>query len=127
VIGQPLVLKTKSRFISAETEQKVTIGSLPDDISRRLSKLISTGNKYQCLVHSSSHNSCLVYIREIFVASGNEGRLPFPPVKSLSSADLGDEWFIENNLPIDTGEESDDPSEKKLSFSAADISDEDDK
>lgn len=41
------------------------IGVLPDDIGKRLIKLIRGGNKYEAFVRSASHNSTTIFIREL--------------------------------------------------------------
>jgi len=63
-IGQSLVLRPKGRFIAVETEDKTYIGSLPEDISLRLSYLIERGNQYHCQLHSVSAKHASVFIRE---------------------------------------------------------------
>lgn len=65
-IGQKLHLKAKGRFIGVETEDKTYIGSLPEDISLRLSFLLERGNRYLCQLHSASSKHCSVYIRETY-------------------------------------------------------------
>lgn len=71
VSGQELILKPKNRFISVETKDKVYLGALGEDISLQLSRLISTGNRYFCQVHSSSGRHCDVFIREVYQSPEN--------------------------------------------------------
>ena len=102
-VGQDLLLKPKNRYISVETEDKVYLGSLPEDLSLRLGKLINTNNKYSCQVHSFSHNSCYVYLLETYQSPENEHRLSFVSGKSgaESGLDLDDEFFLDSGIPID--------------------------
>lgn len=105
-VGQTLVLRPKKHFISVETLEKVYIGSLPDDVSKRLINLIADGNQYEARVHSLSHNYCDIYLKESFQSEANRGKLSFPVSKSNNEANLDvvDEFLVENNLPIDLGE-----------------------
>ena len=122
--GQELALKTKNRYISVETTDKVYLGSLPEDISLRLAKLIASGNQYSCQIHSFSHNSCKVFIKEIFRSEANQDKLSFPVNKnSLDNGDLEDEFFIENNIPMDIVEIDNDVEGEEKSLS--DLSNED--
>ena len=79
-VGQELVLRPKNRFISIVTLYKIYIGSMPEDISLRLSQLISTGNRYLCQLHSSSGNSCNVFVREVYQSPENRHQLSFASV-----------------------------------------------
>ncbi len=119
-VGQELLLKPKSRYISIETTDKVYVGSLPEDISLRLTKLISTGNLYHCQVHSFSHNTCNVFIKEISRSPENQDKLSFAVVKGSgdNSADLGDDLFLENDIPLnlhDTDQDTEGRTETDLS------------
>jgi tetratricopeptide (TPR) repeat protein len=71
VVGQELALKLKNRFISVVTLDQVYLGSLPEDISLRLSFLISRGNQYSCDLHSASSKHCTVFIKETYQAPSN--------------------------------------------------------
>lgn len=105
-VGQVLILKPKKHFISVETTAKVYIGSLPDDVSKRLILLIADGNQYEARVHSLSNKHCDIYLRESFQSEANRGKLSFPISKSGNEAnlDIADEFLVENNLPIELGE-----------------------
>ncbi len=70
-IGQELILKIKNRFISVETTSKIYLGSLPEDLSLRLSTLIKNGNLYSCHLHSFSSKHCDVFIKEIYQSANN--------------------------------------------------------
>ena len=77
IVGQQLVLKLKNRFISIETQDKTYLGSLPEDISLRLSQLIQTGNQYSCQLHSASGKHCRVFIKEIYQSPTNRHQHSF--------------------------------------------------
>lgn len=117
-VGQELILKTKNRYISVETADKVYLGSLPEDISLRLAKLIATGNQYSCQIHSFSHNTCKVYIKETFRSPENQGKLSFPVnKKNLDlNADLDEDFYLDNNIPIDIVESDTDGDNSEKSI-----------
>lgn len=77
-IGQRCQLKPKSRYISVETLDSHYIGSLPDDVSFRLSKLISGGNTYDVLIHSVDKTECSVFIKELSRSKANQNMTSFP-------------------------------------------------
>ncbi len=109
-IGQELILKPKNRFISVESSNKTYIGSLPEDISLRLSPLITTGNRYLCQVHSSSINSCTVFIREIYQAPENRHKLSFDSVYQPSEDESigSDLLLLADDVPMSIIEDDND-------------------
>ena len=86
-VGQLCELKPKNRFIAVEVN-KVYIGSLPDDISSRLTKLMKGGNEYVCYIRSVSPTSCVasVFIKETFRATEQEFIHSFPVNKGQFAA-----------------------------------------
>lgn len=113
-IGQTCVLVTKkNKYISIETEDGQYVGALPDDISYRLNKLISRGNEYQCLIHSCAENACSTHLREAKTSTKNKHVLSFPPAKANTVNQTGgmdEEFLIEDDIPVETGEHEDDQS-----------------
>ncbi len=79
-VGQELSLRPKNRFISVETLTGVYIGSMPENISLRLSRLITSGNKYLCQLHSSSSHHCSIFVKEIYQSPVNAHKLSFDSV-----------------------------------------------
>lgn len=77
-IGQQCCLVPKNRYISVETEDGVYIGSLPEDLSFRLAKLIKNGNQYSCIVHSQNTKQCIVHIKETRCSAKNIHTNSFP-------------------------------------------------
>ncbi len=59
-------LTLKNRHICATDMDDNYLGSLPDDMSHRLLKLISGGNKYQALIKSVKPNALSIIVRETF-------------------------------------------------------------
>lgn len=64
-IGTPCTLLVKMHRIAVETENGVYLGSLPDDLSHNLSRLLNAGNTYKIVVKSVTKNSVTVFIKEL--------------------------------------------------------------
>jgi len=64
--GQSVKLEPKKRTISATTEDNIYLGTLPDDLSLRLIKLMKGGNRYQAFVKAVDRNNLEIFIREVF-------------------------------------------------------------
>lgn len=97
-VGQLCQLKLKNRFISVEFD-KVYIGSLPEDLSARLSKLMNTGNTYNCYIQSLSSTSCSVFIKEVSRSKQNEYVHSFPVAKSQMGG-INDMYLSDDSLPL---------------------------
>jgi tetratricopeptide (TPR) repeat protein len=105
-VGQKCQLVSKGKHISVETEEGKYVGSLPDDLSFRLCKLISGGNEYKCLVHSFNGTKCRVHLREDKTSAKNKNVLSFPSGKIVvpKNSPMEEELLIENDIPVDTAE-----------------------
>lgn len=62
--GQVVALTPKARTITVSTPTGGYLGSLPDDLSHRLIKLIRLGNRYTALVRSIGPRDLAVMIQE---------------------------------------------------------------
>jgi len=101
--GKTCFLVPKSRYISVETNSKIYIGALPEDISFRLSKLIKDGNTYLCTIHSCTERHCYVHIKEDKKSKKNSHINSFPLGKnSYSSKNPNDDVIVEKNIPVQT-------------------------
>lgn len=100
--GQSCELKIKNRYISVESEGKY-IGTLPEDLSFRLTKLINRNNRYECFVHSSSMKSCSIYVKEVERSAQNANIHSFPLNKSLLTTinDIDEKFLLEDNIPME--------------------------
>jgi len=106
-IGQACKLQLKNRYISIVDENDKHIGALPEDISFRLSKLISHGNQYRCVIYKVNDKQCLVQIKETFRSKKNEQFVSFPS-KMQNNLVLPDDFIMEEDIPFEvTGEEGD--------------------
>lgn len=113
VVGQRCELKPKSRYISVERDG-VYIGALPEDLSFRLTKLIGSGNKYDCYIHSFTSNNCSIYVKEAVRAEKNKDIHSFPLAKGSLAAinELDQAFLLEDDIPVEVSDsESSDRSE----------------
>lgn len=63
--GQIVDLSIKRSRIFVLNDQKQYIGVLPDDIGRRLIKLMNSGNKYEAYVKSTNPGKAFVFLKEM--------------------------------------------------------------
>lgn len=63
--GDPVFLLIKKRLVSVLDSSKNYLGSIPEDLSQRLIKLIKGGNQYQGFVKSVDRQKLEVFIREV--------------------------------------------------------------
>ncbi len=120
VIGQECVLEPKKSFISINTSNDNNyVGTLPKDISCRLSKLITNGNKYYCVIQSinSSQEKCAVYIEEVYVSKKNLGKTSFPTCIKTEYLDpeiVSLEHELKNDYPVEFELTDDDGDANKV-------------
>lgn len=114
-VGQKCQLNSKGKHISVETEDGKYVGSLPDDLSFRLCKLISRGNEYECLIHSFAEGSCSVHLREEKTSVKNKHILSFPvgKISATKNSPLEEELLIEDDIPLDLDDEEEESSGNK--------------
>lgn len=95
-------LKIKNRYISVESNGKY-IGTLPEDLSFRLTKLIKRKNQYECYIHTASPKSCSVYVKEIYRSKQNENIHSFPLNKNLIANinDIDEKFLLEDDIPME--------------------------
>lgn len=63
-IGQEVYVKPKKRRVEVRTKTNDYIGSLPDDISKRLLLFLKAESVYSVFIKESSSNRVIVFIRE---------------------------------------------------------------
>lgn len=99
--GLQCTLKCKKRFISIEESGRY-IGALPEDISFRISKLMNSGNIYNCYIRSVNRTYCSVFIKEIHRSPSNQDIVSFPINRStlLANQEINEEHIFSSN-PID--------------------------
>ncbi len=79
--ADPLRLVAKKRSISVVSEDNTYLGTLPEDLSLRLIKLIKGGNQYQAFVKNVDHQKLEIFIREVFRAKKFLNSPSFPQGK----------------------------------------------
>lgn len=102
-IGQECLLQPKNRYISVCID-KTYIGSLPEDLSFRLAKLIKSGNTYFCRVRSCDGIKCVVHIRESERSKTNKDIASFANSQTHATAvtiNEVDESMLEKNIPVE--------------------------
>lgn len=102
-VGQRCQLKPKSRYISVETLDNHYLGSLPDDVSFRLSKLMAGGNTYDVLVHNVDKTDLAVFIKEVTRSKANQNTTSFPMGAAVTNT--AEETDAENYLFMDEQEQ----------------------
>ncbi|MBU0578674.1 hypothetical protein KKE34_01750 [Patescibacteria group bacterium] len=101
-IGQECQLQPKNRYISI-CRDDVYIGSLPEDLSFRLTKLIKSGNTYSCRVRSCDKSYCVVHLRELERSKRNKNTNSFPNSHGSITATINevDESMLEGDIPVE--------------------------
>lgn len=64
-VGDRVYLIPHAHRVSVQTKARKYIGRLPDDLSRRLIRLIRAGNEYECIVRSATPKQVRVFIKEV--------------------------------------------------------------
>jgi len=82
--GQQCDLVLKNRYVSIKIDDQY-VGSLPEDISFRLSKLINDGNTYSCTIKACSEKQCMVHISEKKISKKNTNIPSFALIHSKCS------------------------------------------
>jgi tetratricopeptide (TPR) repeat protein len=107
--ADPVYLVPKKRRVSVTTGDGVYLGSIPDDLSRRLIRLIQGGNRYEAFIKAIEKGELQIFIRETFRArrfknlpSFTHSRIPYSPY-------LNPETFYKEKPEVSpTGEENPD-------------------
>lgn len=114
--GQTCQLKPKSRYISVETTEGHYIGALPDDVSYRLSNLITSGNLYECIVYTVTKTECSVFVREKYRSLENQHHNSFP-LNGGHNANENDDAFLlvdsEDGESLDKTEDGESSSDEE--------------
>lgn len=84
--GQPVITAIKRSKIFVQDQNKQYLGVLPDDIGRRLIKLIKGGNAYEACIKSATQHNVSVFIKEVKRAGRYKNQPSFP---QNADSDLG--------------------------------------
>ncbi|OGK13078.1 hypothetical protein A3C98_03135 [Candidatus Roizmanbacteria bacterium RIFCSPHIGHO2_02_FULL_37_15] len=77
-VGQEIFLKIKKRKVEVRTSENEYVGSLPDDLSRRLLVFLKAKSKYRVFVKDASLGRITVFIREEKKGKKVQHYLSFP-------------------------------------------------
>jgi tetratricopeptide (TPR) repeat protein len=77
-VGQPLQFEIKKHHIEIFTVDKEYIGSLPDDVSKRLMYLITSECVYAAYIKEAALNKITVFLKEMLKSKKMAGYLSFP-------------------------------------------------
>lgn len=100
-VGQSCELVQKKRFISVNANSTY-LGTLPEDISFRLSALLKTGNAYSCYIRSISGKHVTVFLKEEHCSEKNGNIHSFPPGKNVITplGEVEEAVLLEENIPV---------------------------
>lgn len=76
--GQPVITAIKRSKIFIQDQNRQYLGVLPDDIGRRLIKLIKGGNAYEAYIKSAGEINVSVFIKEVKRAGRYKNQPSFP-------------------------------------------------
>jgi tetratricopeptide (TPR) repeat protein len=80
--GQPVVITIKRSKIFVQDQSEQYLGVLPDDIGKRLIKLMKGGNTYEaCIKSATEHNVC-VFVKETKRTSKYKNQPSFPQTEN---------------------------------------------
>lgn len=77
-IGQPVIIAIKRSKIFIQDQNRQYLGMLPDDVGKRLIKLIKGKNVYEACVKSVTEHNVSVFIKEVKRARRYKNQPSFP-------------------------------------------------
>ncbi|OGK26179.1 hypothetical protein A2954_04295 [Candidatus Roizmanbacteria bacterium RIFCSPLOWO2_01_FULL_37_12] len=77
-VGQQIDLKFKKRKVEIRTKENEYIGTLPDDLSRRLLVFLKAKSKYSVFIKEAGLSKVIVFIREEIKGKKVQQYLSFP-------------------------------------------------
>ncbi len=112
--GSTCTLHPKNRYISIKVGSQY-IGSVPEDLSFRLSKLIKNGNTYSCNVYSVDDKHCCVFIKEKKVTKKNQNIHSFPIAKSSNNIPMYETTkAVKEDIPVEIISTDDDEEQQAI-------------
>ncbi|MBI4008890.1 tetratricopeptide repeat protein [Candidatus Roizmanbacteria bacterium] len=105
-IGQEVFLKPKKRKVEVRTKEKEYIGSLPDDLSRRLLVFLKAKSIYSVFIKEANLSRVALFIREFKKGKKVQSYLSFPHNIQANIQEM--------NLEKEPEEESDEVTEGDL-------------
>lgn len=80
---EPLTLSPRARLVSIVRSDGTRIGSLPDDLSLKLGKLIKSSYSYCACVKSATDNNVTIFLREVKRPNRINASASFAPALKL--------------------------------------------
>lgn len=114
MVGQQIILKTKKRKVEIRTKDNDYVGSLPDDLSKRLRLFIKAKSQYSAYVKENNLNNLIIFILEEKKGKKVAGYVSFPVDLSKNISQIGEEIEKENLLNENEENLDDSPSELDL-------------
>lgn len=102
-IGQQVELKNKKRKLEVRTLSGNYIGTLPDDISKRLTFFLDADSEYLTHVKEASLSRILVFIKEIIKGKKVVNYISFPS----NSTNLHNPLYVESDSEDSTDDDDD--------------------
>lgn len=78
VVGQAVELKLKKRKVEVRTKSGTYIGTLPDDLSRRIMYFLQEKSTYKAYIKEATLSSIILFVREIEKGETVEHLISFP-------------------------------------------------
>lgn len=113
-IGQEVVLKPKKRKVEIRTKEGDYIGSLPDDLSRRLMLFIRAKSTYSAYIKEASLSHVVVFIKEETKGARVANFVSFPVDLSKNINKIGEEVDKSNGTVYEREVDEGDASELDL-------------
>lgn len=88
-VGQEVFLHKKRRKLEVRTTDDDYLGSLPDDISKRLTYFIQEGSQYRAYIKESDFSTVVLFIREISKGTSVRQYPSFPANPHVMLSDIG--------------------------------------
>lgn len=110
-VGQQIKLVQKKRKVEVRTQENEYIGSLPDDLSKRLSHFIKANSLYEAFIKEGDLTYVVVFIRELKKGKKVANYLSFP--RNIQSQ--------LNKISQDEKNDQDDESEEPWEEDASDV------
>lgn len=111
-------LVQKNHCIAVETLKGKYIGTLPDDISFRLKKLMTGGNQYKAIIRSIGKGQCSVFIKELKRSKKFQFTASFPSAVLSNTSTIHEKLLLhDHNLELDPLEENEPPTDDDTDLS----------
>jgi hypothetical protein len=117
VVGQAVELKLKKRKVEVRTKDGIYVGTLPDDLSRRMMYFLQEGSTYKANIKEATLNNIVLFVRELekgetvrqLVSFPQNSQMNIPPNKAPADPETAEEESDDEDTDLE--EETDMPEE----------------